>query len=441
MFIFKFRLVYSIKYSWFYLIPLNGIMKTNMNFDGDKMKIGEFANSNKVSKDTIRHYMDLGLIIPEKQGGQYCFDDRCQKSLEEILNLKDMGFTLNEIKTIFLFRLLGNLTHYQQDEYYRTLFVDKYENISKEIDNLTSIRNRLKEKIEDLSLYEGKEKLTIGIDISVLNIFKCLKCKGQLAILDGTIKDNQILDGKLKCNCGEEYSIENGILMVNNNYNKFQRGFGHNYIAEYINATDYNYLDNIYKSIDWVRKKIDFNDLKNKVILELGSGVGFSLRNIFNELPDDCIYIAVDHDISRHKFLKNMLERADTKKNIVFICADFLQIPIKHKSVDILLDFSGTSNYCFEHDEFLLKLVDNYVKDKAYLIGTYILFKNFGINTLIEDKYRKNFVLQNIKKGIEHLKYKVIDERVSNYLENGGKYENYFINGEKVYTYIFYGKR
>lgn len=416
-------------------------MKVNINSNGDKMKIGEFANRNKVSKDTIRHYMDLGLIIPEKHGGQYYFDDRCQESLEEILNLKGMGFTLNEIKTIFMFRLLGNLTHYQQDEYYRTLFINKYESILKEIDALTNIKNRLEEKIEDLLLHECKEKFTIGIDISVLNIFKCLKCNGQLVIVDGIVKDNQILDGKLKCNCEEEYFIKNGILIVNNCYNESQARFDPNYIAEYINVTDYNYLDNIYKGIEWVRKKIDFNDLRKKVILELGSGVGFSLRNIFNELPDDCVYIAVDHDITRHKFLKNMLERADTKKNVVFICTDFLQIPIKDKSVDILLDISGTSNYSFEHDEFLLELVDNYVKDDAYLIGAYILFKNFGVNSLIEDKYRKNFVLENIKYRIEHLKYKVIDERVSDYVENGGEYENYFVKGEKVYNYIFYGKR
>ena len=30
------------------------------------MKISKFAEVNNVSVDTIRHYLDLGLIIPEK---------------------------------------------------------------------------------------------------------------------------------------------------------------------------------------------------------------------------------------------------------------------------------------------------------------------------------------------------------------------------------------
>lgn len=30
------------------------------------MKIGAFAKANQTSIDTIRHYMDLNLIVPEK---------------------------------------------------------------------------------------------------------------------------------------------------------------------------------------------------------------------------------------------------------------------------------------------------------------------------------------------------------------------------------------
>jgi len=37
------------------------------------MRIGKFSNINNISIDTIRHYMDLRLIIPENIGGQYFF--------------------------------------------------------------------------------------------------------------------------------------------------------------------------------------------------------------------------------------------------------------------------------------------------------------------------------------------------------------------------------
>jgi len=89
------------------------------------MKISKFASENNISVDTIRHYMDLNLIIPQKQGGHYDFDERCIKDLDDILVFKSMGFTLNDIQSIFTFKRYGKLTSYQQDEFYKNFFISK----------------------------------------------------------------------------------------------------------------------------------------------------------------------------------------------------------------------------------------------------------------------------------------------------------------------------
>lgn len=408
---------------------------------GELMKIGKFAESYNLTIDTIRHYMDLGLIIPEKQGGQYYFDDRCQSDLEGILNLKDMGFTLNEIKTIFIFRRLGNLTSYQENQYYKAFYEKKYESIGKEIDNLKEIRSKLKAKTQELNSDKGSKKNKIGIDLRNLGLFKCLKCNSSLDLSQGNIVNNQIIDGILKCNCGTWYEIEDGILIVNNRLEEHDLKFDYNYIEEYISLTNIEYLDNIYEGLELMHKKIEFDNFKNKNILELGTGMGFFLRHIYKDLPSNSVYIAIDNELGRHKFLKQMLELINCSKNIIFICSDFTEIPIEDKSIDILIDYSGTSNYSFENEEFLLNVTDSYIKESAWLIGTYILFKNFSLNSKIDNKYRKNFILNNIKTGIKDLNYKPIYERLSEPLDKGGKYEDYFVKGEEVYSYLYYGKR
>lgn len=412
------------------------------------MKIGKFSSENNVSVDAIRHYMNLGLITPQKLGGHYDFDERCKRDLDEVLSLKEIGFALNEIKSIFLFKRLGKLTPYQENECFKEFFVSKLMKVNKQLEELPKIKLKLEDKIKDLSSKEYVDDFKMGIDINALSLLKCLKCSNDLILHEGNISNNQILQGKLRCKCGEEYLIDDGILLVNSESNYINdSGYDHiiehmdSHISEYINETDPNYLNNIYKGLEWGYKKLKFEEFTDKVILDLGSGVGFLLRYIYNDLPDDMIYVAVDHDVRCHKFLKKVLEKANCRRKVIFICCDFLDIPLKDKSVDVLIDNSGSSNYGFEHEEFLLKLVDNYVKDDAFLFGSYILFKKFSVNSFIEDRFKKNFIFNNIKEEIKKLKYEVIDERTSDILDKGGKYENYFKPDERVYSYIFHGKR
>lgn len=342
-----------------------------------------------------------------------------------------------------MFKGFGKLTPYEEDEYYKAFFVNKENGIKEKIKELQEMEKRLGEEINKLSEKPLISSQKIGIDIKALNLFKCIDCKSSMGLSQGNIINNQIINGVLKCGCGREYYIEDGILIVKNQGSTFTANYKYdsNHIREYVNFTDISYLDNLYKGLEWANKKINFNDFKGKTLLELGSGLGFFLRTIYNELPEDCVYIAVDHDIERHLFLKNVFEKANFKKNIIFICSDFLQIPIGDHTIDVVLDCSGTSNYSFDHEEFLLDSIDRYVKKDAALIGTFLLFKNFSVESHIEDKFRKNFQLKTIKDKLKELKYNTINEKTSDYMDKGGKYESYFVEGEKIFTYIFMGKR
>lgn len=401
------------------------------------MKIGKFSELNNITIDSIRYYMDMGLLMPEKSGGQYEFDDRCKKDLDDILKFKSMDFTLNEIKSIFFFKRLGKLSDYQEQVYYKEFFENKLDRINSEIEHLENVKEVLQGKLTEFNPKEPDVR-KMGVNINVLDLLECPACHRKLNLTNGTVTDNQIINGVLECSCGIKYNISDGIIIgdgsINNNDYKIS-------IAEYIISTDPEYLDNVCRNMEWMYKKLDFSKFNNKVLMDLGSGIGYFLRYICNDLPDSSIYFAVDYDLNRHKMLKDILETSGCRKNIVFLCTDFKNMPVKNGAVDVFFDMTGTSNYSFEHSEFLLALLDKYLKKDSSLFGLYILFKNFAANSQIGLEYRKNFLLNHIADEIKKLGFKMTDERVSSYVKNGGKYENYFTENEKVYTYVFTGKR
>lgn len=376
------------------------------------MKIGKFGEVNNLSIDTIRHYMDLSLIIPEKKGGHYFFDEYCQTDLELIIHYKDLGFSLNEIKELFFYKNLAKSMNYEKDIFYQSLFKLKYDKMEQEIELLEKKRDKLKGVLHDLLLTNETSNTIIGIDLSILHLRTCSKCRQKLILQDGIINNNQITEGKLICNCGEEYIITSGIITAGKSFKANERTSLEDTISDYIHETDNAYLENMLKEGEWAKKKLIHLDLNNKLILDIGSGLGFFLRSIYEELPEDCLYIAVDRDFNKLLFLKDVLARKNPRRNILFICADFL-----------------------------LHELNPLFKSNCYLLSLFILFKNFSLNSQITNNFRANFSLSKIKKEIQNLQFQSIDESTSNYLKRGGKYEDFFVQGEEIYTYSFFGKR
>jgi len=66
------------------------------------MKIGDFAKKFNVKNDTVRYYIELGILNPQKINNQYRFDENNIETMKEIIELKKLKFTLTEIQKIFL---------------------------------------------------------------------------------------------------------------------------------------------------------------------------------------------------------------------------------------------------------------------------------------------------------------------------------------------------
>lgn len=67
------------------------------------MKISEIARKAEVSTDTVRHYVALGLLIPDRnpENGYQVFSKKDLSQLRFIREARVLGFRLEDIRMIF----------------------------------------------------------------------------------------------------------------------------------------------------------------------------------------------------------------------------------------------------------------------------------------------------------------------------------------------------
>ena len=67
------------------------------------MKISELASRVSVTRDTIRHYVSMGLLVPERDpaNGYQIFGVESLSRLQFIKTARQLGFGLGDIQQIF----------------------------------------------------------------------------------------------------------------------------------------------------------------------------------------------------------------------------------------------------------------------------------------------------------------------------------------------------
>lgn len=89
------------------------------------MKIGSFAKKFGVSIDTVRYYIDLGLLIPDKEKTQYQMNQMCLEDMAFIHQLKQVRFSLKEIHKILSLKRLTNSNDNEDASYFTNLLLEK----------------------------------------------------------------------------------------------------------------------------------------------------------------------------------------------------------------------------------------------------------------------------------------------------------------------------
>lgn len=111
------------------------------------MLIGEIAERTGVTKEAVRHYVDIGLLKPTpRQAGTRVYQDFCERDIERLKWIvigKSLGFSLSEINHYLKMFMDERLSRADAAKMFR----DKLQEVDEKIAQLQAIRNRLAEKL------------------------------------------------------------------------------------------------------------------------------------------------------------------------------------------------------------------------------------------------------------------------------------------------------
>ncbi|MEF2968457.1 MerR family transcriptional regulator [Paenibacillus sp. M1] len=363
------------------------------------MRIGEFAKKNNITQDTIRHYIDLGLLVVEKQGSWYKFSQKDSSDLEKIFILKQLDFSLGEILKVLSFHRLEGDKSAEYRDFYLSFLERKKEQIMKEQQKFREIDFQLKDKISEMKLDEAKQGTRLGFPLSSIALLRCPDCKNMMDIRSGTLKTNMILDAEIQCACGYSAAIEDGIY-IDKQMAATKKRLPTK--KQFLEATSPRYINFMYNGSTILIDYIQSYASGPKYILELDHCIGRFLMQYIDELPDNCTYILVCQDRARIAAVKNdLLQHRHSR--FIFLCCEEDRLPIADGAMDIVVDHGLSRSYAKTTGRFLPERLGPLLKEEGLIAASFphagTEFNGSGnIDIGTGEYFHKDTILEKLKK-------------------------------------------
>ena len=111
------------------------------------MLIGQITERTGVTKEAVRHYVEIGLLKPTpKRAGTRLYQDFCERDVERLKWIvlgKSLGFSLSEIDHYLKMFMDEKLSRADAARMFR----EKLQEVEEKIAQLQAIRDRLSEKL------------------------------------------------------------------------------------------------------------------------------------------------------------------------------------------------------------------------------------------------------------------------------------------------------
>lgn len=405
------------------------------------MLIGKFAQKYNVKADTIRYYMDLGLLIPKKRNHYYHFGKTCEEDMEIITELKKYRFSLQEIHKFLSFKRVTLLSNKEDYTFVTQMLEEKKEELKGEIKNINLSIRDIDKKVQELNMMHTAAGEKKGMPFEFLPMLYCPSCQISLDLRNASTRGQQIFMGELFCSCGYRAQIHEGIV-ITEHINKKSFNPYYIYDKEMLKIIQSSFISLSEKASLWVKEQLTSENLANKVVVETHIDTYVFLNKYVSELDESAYYIFSGSTMPMLKMLKMKIEKTDPGLKILYLLNSGLDLPIKYQTIDYVIDSYSFNEYGLFHRPLPMKTLHSYLKDKSKIIGASFYYQE-GAKSLAQMKnlhpnscpynLRSFFIRENLEAGNFHIVKKVDIGSTT----DPGSYIKYHVPGETGYFFTY----
>ncbi len=336
------------------------------------MKIGQVVREYGIPVNSLYFYIHNGLLVPPRKNHQYLFDERTIADLQWILELKELEFPLKTIHRLLSLRRISNLCTEADIQELKAIYRAQAETLREKEKKLAKARQILQDKLASLEARTASPGRT-GVPLQMLPLLCCPHCGGELLLDHVSMSQKYVWQADLSCSCGYGAAIRDGILETGNvNTSPYDKP---DTTRELYRDLPSRTLSLFERSYHWMEERIKKSGGTGHVWLETYVTAWFFLHNHLELLaPDDCL-IVVDKFPETLRAYKKVIEEQGVPCPVLYIADASMQPPIRHHCIDRSMDFFGTNEHSFYHEDFYLDRMAPYFSRDCRLFGVYFFFR------------------------------------------------------------------
>ena len=341
------------------------------------MKISEFSSRFNMSPETVRYYVNEGLLVPHSRNNRYDFTENDVTDMEYILKLKSFRFSLHEVHRILVLKRLSNFDSSEELDDYIDILKKQKKILLKEQEDLKKTLKSMEQEIAGAFHKKNEDENTVtGVPFQAIPYLACPKCQEKLSLVNCSIEDQEIIEGKLICSCGYHADIHRGIIV--GEIGEISPYDGMDVERYCYRMMSPELLSLVEKSYYWIRDRLTGEELSGKIVFEDCINNYCFLYTNLPFLDSKALYIISDKYEEVVFMYKKLIEKLGIKRNILYIASGMHHLPLRHKCVDYYLDFDSANEYAILYNSFSINQVEEYLADSAEYIGAFFHMKQNG---------------------------------------------------------------